>query len=252
MTTHPALTQYPISLFLDDGSAETIRPHALHSPWIEGFTTNPTWLRKASLGGRSYREYAQMLMALAPDKPFSFEVIADDLAGIERQARAIAQWGTNAVPKVPVVTSNGTFCGPAIAKLVDSGFTINVTAILAPSQFYDVVGLLPRNGPLMYMSVFCGRIADTARDPLVIMSAMQGSIPPWANVRTIWASPRQVRDIALASKAGANIITITTDVLTKLHLFGKDLAEFSRETSAMFYKDAQLAGLTIEEPPANE
>ena len=40
-----------------------------------------------------------------PDRPISFEVIADDLDEIERQARLIASWGENVYVKVPITTT---------------------------------------------------------------------------------------------------------------------------------------------------
>ncbi len=44
---------------------------------------------------------------------------------------------------------------------------------------------------------------------------------------------------------GCDIITVTPDLLKKLELVGKDLAEFSLETVQMFFKDAQAAGFVL-------
>ena len=54
-------------------------------PWIRGFTTNPTLMRAA--GVDDYESFAHDLLALVPDKPISFEVIADEL-GRDRAAGA--------------------------------------------------------------------------------------------------------------------------------------------------------------------
>ena len=43
-----------------------------------------------------------------------------------------------------------------------------------------------------------------------------------------------------------SIITVTNDILAKLHLVGKDLDEYSRETVDMFYRDATAAGYAID------
>jgi transaldolase len=61
----------------------------------------------------------------------------------------------------------------------------------------------------------------------------------------MWASPRELLNIAQADAAGCHIITLTGDVLKKLDTIGKDLGVFSRETVKMFYDDACAAGYTI-------
>ncbi len=60
-------------------------------PYIKGFTTNPTLMRKA--GVSDYRAFAREVLAAIPDRPISFEVFSDDFAEMERQARDIATWG---------------------------------------------------------------------------------------------------------------------------------------------------------------
>ena len=74
-------------------------------PWIRGFTTNPTLMRAA--GVDDYEIFARELLELVPDRPISFEVIADELGEIERQARLIASWGENVYVKVPITTTRG-------------------------------------------------------------------------------------------------------------------------------------------------
>ena len=46
-------------------------------------------------------------------------------------------------------------------------------------------------------------------------------------------------------EAGADIITCTPELLSKLHLLGKPLAEYSLDTVKMFYDDACKAGYTL-------
>jgi transaldolase len=64
----------------------------------------------------------------------------------------------------------------------------------------------------------------------------------------LWASPRELLNVFHAQEAGADIITMTPDMLAKLKGIGKDLTEFSRETVEMFYRDAQAAAYTIALP----
>ncbi len=66
------------------------------------------------------------------------------------------------------------------------------------------------------------------------------------NVEILWASPREVLNLVQASEIGCHIITVTPDLLGKLHLLGKGLEEFSLETVHMFHDDAKAAGLRLD------
>jgi len=61
----------------------------------------------------------------------------------------------------------------------------------------------------------------------------------------LWASPRELLNVIQADEVGCGIITCTNDILKKLSLVGKDLADYSLETVEMFYKDATAAGYKI-------
>ncbi|MFM9106119.1 MAG: transaldolase family protein, partial [Chloroflexota bacterium] len=85
-----------IRLFADGADRDgMLRMYA--DPRIRGFTTNPTLMRKA--GVRDYRAFARDILAAIPDRPISFEVFADDLPAMERQAREIATWGAHVFVK---------------------------------------------------------------------------------------------------------------------------------------------------------
>ena len=61
----------------------------------------------------------------------------------------------------------------------------------------------------------------------------------------IWASPRELLNIFQADEIGCHIITVTNDILKKLSLVGKDLADYSLDTVKMFYEDGRKAGFTL-------
>ena len=67
----------------------------------------------------------------------------------------------------------------------------------------------------------------------------------YPNLEIIWASPREVLNIVQADEIGCHIITVTHDLLKKLHLLGKDLDEYSLETVQMFHTDATNAGYSL-------
>ena len=61
----------------------------------------------------------------------------------------------------------------------------------------------------------------------------------------LWASSRELLNIFDAEESGCDIVTVPNDLLNKLDLVGKDLAEYSRETVQSFYRDAVAAAYQI-------
>jgi transaldolase len=58
-------------------------------------------------------------------------------------------------------------------------------------------------------------------------------------------APAIALNIVQADRIGCHIITVTHDLLAKLHLLGRDLDEFSLGTVRMFHGDASAAGFTL-------
>ena len=138
------------------------------NPWISGFTTNPTLMRKA--GVTHYERFARDILASIPDRPISFEVFSDDFDEMYEQAQFIASWGKNVYVKIPVSNTEGISAYPLIQKLAKAGVKQNVTALMTLEQVKEVTHALAQ-GPEACISVFAGRIADTGRDPLPMMRA---------------------------------------------------------------------------------
>ena len=214
----------------------------LESPWIQGFTTNPTLMRKA--GVNDYRAFAREILAAVPGRPVSFEVVADEFPEMERQAHQIAGWGSNVYVKVPVTNTRGESACGLIERLSRDGIKLNVTALLTVRQVRDVRDALA-GGPPSCISVFAGRIADTGRDPVPIMAAALELLRPHPQIELIWASPREVLNLFQADAIGCHIITATADILNKLPIVGKDLTAYSLETVQMFFHDARATGFRL-------
>jgi transaldolase len=231
-----------VKLFADGANAAVIAELA-EKPYIRGFTTNPTLMRKANI--RDYRSFAREVLGLIGDRPISFEVFADDFAGMERQAREIASWGPNVYVKVPVSNTRGEFAGPLIRKLSAAGVAVNVTAVLTHEQVARVANCLCPETPSC-VSVFAGRIADTGRDPLPTMSTALIRLRRLRQAELIWASPRELLNVFQANAVGCHVITATGDILAKLSLVGKDLDAYSLETVRMFYRDACAASVSMD------
>jgi transaldolase len=212
------------------------------NPLIRGFTTNPTLMRRAGVG--DYATFAHGVLAAIPDRPISFEVFADEFPEMERQAHRIAGWSDNVYVKIPITNSQGESSLELIRRLSLSGVKVNVTALLDLDQVYEAAGALS-GGAAAYVSVFAGRIADTGRDPVPLMAEAVDALRPHPQVELIWASPRELLNVFHADSAGCHIITVTSDVLRKLSLVGKDLRGYSLETVRMFRDDALQAGYRL-------
>ncbi len=230
-----------VKIFADGAALDDMKAWAAR-PWIRGFTTNPTLMRKA--GVRAYGQFAREALAAIGERAISFEVFSDEFGEMEGQAREIASWGPNVYVKIPITNTSGEPATPLIHRLSHTGVQVNVTAVLTLAQVDAAVDALAE-GAASTVSIFAGRIADTGRDPVPIVSDAVRRARRAPSVELIWASPREVLNVYQANAVGCHIITATTDLLAKLSLAGKDLAEFSLETVKMFRDDAVKAGFTL-------
>ena len=230
-----------VKIYADGANLEEIIRLA-QNPLIQGFTTNPTLMRRA--GVSDYETFARDVLAEITDRPVSFEVFADDKDGMIAQARTIATWGDNVNVKIPFTNTKGESMLPAIEELSNSGVQVNVTAMMTVDHVAQTVKVLNPDVPAI-VSVFAGRIADTGMDPVPVMQEARSLLADCPKAELLWASPRELLNIFHADEAGCHIITVTNDLLAKLVNVGKDLDQFSLETVLMFYRDACEAGYSI-------
>ena len=236
-----SIEELRIKVFADGADLDGIAKLAAN-PFIAGFTTNPTLMRKA--GVADYAAFGRKALDIVGDRPISFEVFADEPVEMLRHARELASWSRNVHVKIPVTDTHGTSMAPVVRELTAEGIRLNVTALMTERQVDDVCTSLAGT-PGAYVSVFAGRIADTGRDPVPLMQRNAEICNQASNVELIWASPRELLNVFQADAAGVHVITATPDILAKLELVGKDLDTYSRETVIMFYKDALAAGFTL-------
>ncbi|OAC53976.1 translaldolase [Streptococcus pyogenes] len=230
-----------VKVFSDGAVLETMLKD-LQTGLVTGFTTNPSLMKKAGIS--SYIGFAKEVLAKITDYPVSFEVFADDLASMEKEAEKIASLGDNVYVKIPVTTSTGESTCPLIQKLSAKGIKLNVTAIFTIEKTQAVVDHLTARVPAI-VSVFAGRIADTGVDPMPIMEEALRICRRKEGVELLWASPRETYNIYQADQLGVDIITCTTDLIAKLPLQGKDLEDYSLEAVQMFLKDSTSLGFKI-------
>jgi len=230
-----------IAVFADGAHREEMLKR-YREGFIKGFTTNPTLMNKAGL--RDYEAFARSVLSEIKELPISFEVFSDAFDDMARQARLIARWGANVNVKIPITNTRGDSSLPLIRRLLDDGIRLNITAIVDPEQAAELHGILKPKDDLI-VSIFAGRIADTGRDPVPLMTkavALYRDIPA---AQILWASPREVLNVYQAQACGCHIITATDDLIAKLSLYQKPLREYTLETVKMFYNDAQKAGFAL-------
>jgi len=237
-----SVSELKVQIFAD-GADKASMLELYRQPYIKGFTTNPTLMRKA--GVTDYERFAREILRSIPDRPISFEVFADDETDMERQARKIARWAANVYVKIPVTNTRREPMYNLIRRLSAEGIQVNATAVLALDQVGHIAEAL-RGGASSYISVFAGRVADTGRDPVPLMKSALELMAPEPKTQLVWASPRELLNIFQADEIGCHIITVTSDVLKKISLVGKDLHEYSLETVRMFHNDAAHSKFTLE------
>src|SRR5260370_20989683 len=206
------LSDLKIKLFTDGADKAQILDMA-KQPWIKGFTTNPSLLKKA--GVSDYAAYARDLVAAVPDRHISFEVFSDDIPEMVAQARVITTWGRNVHTKLPVTKTRGEPLFEAVRALAREGVKVNMTAIFAPDQVGKAVDALAGGAPAC-VSVFAGRLADLGIDYRPVMQEAVARARQTPNAEIICASIREVFNVVVTSMMARHIITAPADVLKKL------------------------------------
>ena len=234
------LKNLKVKIFADGADPAMIQTYA-SNPVIAGFTTNPSLMKQAGI--KDYEGFAKDLLKTLK-KPISFEVFADDLPEMRRQALKIKTWGSNVFVKIPVTNSRGESCDALIQELSAEGVSLNVTALFSERQLERVWKVIDRKTPAI-LSVFAGRIADTGRDPMPLMHQCRKIMGAPSPVTLLWASSRELFNIWQADETGCDIITVAPDILKKLNMVGRDAEELSLETVRTFKKDSEAAGFAL-------
>ena len=186
-----SIDNFRIKLFADGADIDGML-HMNSQPYIKGLTTNPTLMRKAGI--TNYKGFAREVLSQITQKPISFEVFSDELEEMKRQALEIASWGDNVYVKIPITNTRGVSTSTVVEFLVQKDFKVNVTALMTSKQVADIAKVLNPN-VASYVSVFAGRIADTGRNPVPIMSDALDELKRVSNSELIWASPREVLNV---------------------------------------------------------
>ena len=236
------MTKLNVKVFADGADIEEMKS-AYKNQLVDGFTTNPSLMAKA--GVTDYKAFAEEVVSEIPDASISFEVFADDLPTMEKEAEILKQYGDNVFVKIPIVTTTGESTLPLIKRLSSKQVRLNVTAVYTIEQVKAITDAVTEGVPT-YVSVFAGRIADTGVDPLPLTKESVKVTHSKEGVQLLWASCREVYNVIQADEIGADIITCPADVVKKVNNnLGRDIGELSVDTVKGFAKDIQSSGLSI-------
>lgn len=236
------LNNLQIKIYADGANKQEILD-LYKNPFVKGFTTNPSLMKKAGI--TNYTSFAKDILSEIRDRDISFELFADDFNEMKRQAKIIASWGSNVYVKIPVMNSKGENTYRLISELSSEGIKLNITAVYTIEQTRDIILSLKEKTPAV-ISIFAGRLADVGTDPLPCITASAALCSIRENTELLWASTREIYNIYQANDLGCQIITVPKDILLKISGIGKvSPEEQSLDTVKIFLQDATAAGFTL-------
>ena len=196
----------------------------------DGVTTNPSIMFKD--GVYDAQKGAEDIAALIHPRPVSVEVTTNNLEEMIIQAQKFASWASNIVVKIPQETEDGVPCYGVMHQLESEDIKVNATVALSLGQV-----ILAAKAGATYISIFAGRIGDEGGDvPRVIGSSVEW-LEHWKfKSKIIVGSIRSVADVLQAAMAGAHIITIPPQFITRMADH-----KYTRETVRQFVSDAAKA-----------
>ncbi len=209
---------------------------------VKGFTTNPSLMRAS--GAKNYKQYSLKILKICKTKPISFEVFADDIEGMIRQAYKIQSWGKNVYVKIPVVNSKGKFTGRVIKELSLNNVKLNITAVYTYEQVKKIVKVLNKRSKSI-ISIFAGRMADVGKDPVPIFKKSINLTKKYKNIEILWASTREAYNFLQAKDLGCQIITTPPKIIEKINNFGKSYNNLTLDTVKGFLKDSRKSKFKI-------
>lgn len=218
-----------MEIFIDSADVDEIQK------WLkmgvgDGVTTNPSIMLKD--GVYDMQGGVKFIAALINPRPISVEVTTNSLDGMIEQARQFASWAPNTVVKIPQETQDGYPCYGVMRQLESEKIKVNATVALSLGQV-----ILAAKSGASYISIFAGRVGDEGGNPTEVIKQSVEWLERWHyRSRIIVGSIRSVADILQAATAGAHIITIPPQFLSKMADH-----KYTRDTVRQFVSDANQA-----------
>ena len=194
-----------MKFFLDTANLEQIKK-ANELGLLDGVTTNPSLVAKEN---QPFEAHEKKILKEVKG-PVSIEVVAQDTAGMLKEAQKYASWGKNVVVKLPMIPEGLR----ALRTIRDEGHKIktNVTLVFSAAQ-----GLLAMKLGATMVSPFIGRLDDKGLRGMDVVEDLAKIKKNYGfKTQILTASIRSVEHVRLAALAGSDIATMPYNVFEQL------------------------------------
>lgn len=188
-------------LYVDSADVDLVSA-LLGDSLVHGVTTNPTILERA---GVSVADIPRLYSRWAAEgaREIFFQAWGETTDDMLRSAAGIAELGPPVVVKVPA-----TRVGFASATaLVAQGVRVLVTAVYSPAQALAAASIGAR-----YIAPYLGRLNDTGRDGLAVISTMHRVVAD-SETDVLAASLRSADDLVALAEVGVRHFTAAPGVV---------------------------------------
>jgi transaldolase len=210
-----------MKIFLDTADVSMIKS-AYDAGLLDGVTTNPTLILKS---GRQLQDVIQEISSLFPElESISAEVVADTADEMISQAQAYYVIAPHITIKVPCTVEGLKAC-----KFLSSiGVKTNVTLVFSVAQ-----AILASKAGATYISPFVGRWMDNSVDGIELIKNIREVFDhSFTETEILAASIRDVRQVELCAKYGADVVTIPPVVFWAMYknvMTEKGLEQFDKD-----------------------
>ena len=198
-----------MKFFIDTAEIEEIR-EANEMGVLDGVTTNPSLMRKASQRAGRRLDFHQHIFDICElvDGDVSAEVTATIFDEIMQQARSLAAIHKNVVVKVPLILDGIK----AINRLDKEGIRVNCTLCFSSTQ-----ALIAAKAGAAYISPFLGRVDDISSDGMKLLQEVVTIYNNYGySTEVLAASIRHPMHVMEAALMGAHVSTMPLGVIKKL------------------------------------
>jgi transaldolase len=193
-----------LKLFIDTANIEAIKRINAQG-LLDGVTTNPTLIAREK---RPTLEMIDEICGILGERPVNVELIAEDAAGMIKEAEIWAKRHGNLVMKIPM-TADGLV---VVKELNGMGIKTNMTL-----TFSSIQALMAAKAGADYVSPFVGRLDDICAVGMDLIREIMAIYDNYGfATQVIVASVRNPVHVVEAALAGAHISTIPPDVIDKL------------------------------------
>lgn len=210
-----------MKIFLDTADTKEIAA-AYETGLIDGVTTNPTLILKS---GRNLRDVVTEISTRFPNlQSISAEVVGETSGEMLLQAEHYVNI-PNVTIKVPCTVDGLKVCS-VLRK--NYNVSVNVTLVFSVAQ-----AILAAKAGATYISPFVGRWMDNSVDGIeLIRNIRQVYDRSGTATKILAASIRDVRQVELAAKYGADVVTIPPLVFWSMYknvMTDKGLEQFQKD-----------------------